>query len=471
MPTTQYFYMRLDVGNPIEITGLLPTDFASGLDCNFGVPSFVGQDLVVPFRDSTHMGAVRVADYSNSIPTITYEPITPDPAAPAVTVVTSFTVGGTVLLFFVAGTDLASPWYVYFVYNDGSGWSSPALICDNSILPILPGDIAVKDFRTLSVALLANGDFGFITGTNFNIPAFSGTASVYLAAHITGFAVGQLTVTKLLSPASDPGLFNLLIDGIVQAANQGNGGTTGAVNVSPGVHQAGETAGTGTSLSNYTTVYGGDAAPDGSVIIGAGEIKTAIITNTRNPVIARRPRIFGTRRLVILEPNAYDDCLKGLPELYRQIPWGQGICCVPDRYDYQGWKKFNADAEPFRRIQAVATPLAIAGDVLVVTFWPPLGWDGILHGIFNRYTGPGFRDGGGDIEWRLQFGPVYAKQMGRVLVQMGQVNKFYKLNQGIPFKSHRPIHWWVYAPNGSGAILPVNSQIVCGLEGWIFPRK
>jgi hypothetical protein len=380
---TQYFYMRLDYGQPIEITAILPTDFPSGVDCNFGNPCFMGADWIVPVRDGDgHLGVVRIANYSQNAPIITYEPITPDPLNPAATNTSSCAAGGDVFVFFVAGVDLTLPLLVYFSVNDGTGWSTPELVCDNSILPTLPGDVGIKHFGTLSAALLANGDFGFITSTSFNVPAYSGTASVYFAAKI-GF-----------NPPPPP-----------------------------------------------------------------------------PPVIRRRPRIFGTRRIVILEPNSFDDCLKGLPELYRHIPWDQGICCVPDRYDYGQWKKFRPDAEPFRSIKAIPTPLAAAGDVLVTTFWPPLGWDGILHGIFNRYTGPGFREGGGDIEWRLQFGPAYAKQMGNILVQFGQVNEFYKLSQGIPFRSHRPIRFWVYAPNTSGGILPVNSQIVCGLEGWIFPRK
>ena len=189
------------------------------------------------------------------------------------------------------------------------------------------------------------------------------------------------------------------------------------------------------------------------------------------PVIPSRPRIFGNRRMVILEPNAFDTCLSKERRLARQMDWHQQICCVPDKFDMNRLSRFPADAEEFRIIKAVPTPLASAGDVLVATYLPPLGFDGILHGIFHQYTGPGFRDGGGDIEWRIQFGPAYGKGFGNILVQMGKVEKFYSLGDGIPLLSHRPLKYFVYVPNGSGGILPVNSQIVCGLQGWIFPRK
>jgi len=64
---------------------------------------------------------------------------------------------------------------------------------------------------------------------------------------------GKLEVTKTLIPSSDTGLFNLQIDGVTKAANVGNNGDTGEQVVSEGNHTVGETAGTGTSLTNYTS--------------------------------------------------------------------------------------------------------------------------------------------------------------------------------------------------------------------------
>jgi hypothetical protein len=93
-----------------------------------------------------------------------------------------------------------------------------------------------------------------------------------------------LTVNKVVVPAQDSGLFNLRIDGNTAGtgANVGNGGTTGVVEVSIGAHTVSETAGTGTSLSDYTAVIGGNCGTDGSVTLAAGENKVCTITNTRN---------------------------------------------------------------------------------------------------------------------------------------------------------------------------------------------
>ena len=102
---------------------------------------------------------------------------------------------------------------------------------------------------------------------------------------ITNTRKPGLTVNKVLVPASDPGLFNLQIDGGTAGtgANVGNGGTTGLVAVTFGAHTVGETAGTATSLGDYLAVIGGDCAADGSVTVAAGESKVCTITNTRKP--------------------------------------------------------------------------------------------------------------------------------------------------------------------------------------------
>lgn len=69
---------------------------------------------------------------------------------------------------------------------------------------------------------------------------------------------GKLEVIKDLVPDNDTGLFNLQIDGQTEAANVGDGGSTGEKIVSAGTsnsvnHTVGETAGTNTSLGDYTS--------------------------------------------------------------------------------------------------------------------------------------------------------------------------------------------------------------------------
>ena len=78
---------------------------------------------------------------------------------------------------------------------------------------------------------------------------------------------GTLTITKVLSPTTDPGLFNLLIDGSSPNAgsnNVGDGGTTGAITLTTGSHTFGEVAHSGTSLADYTSHWSCSDGTSGS---------------------------------------------------------------------------------------------------------------------------------------------------------------------------------------------------------------
>jgi hypothetical protein len=98
---------------------------------------------------------------------------------------------------------------------------------------------------------------------------------------ITNYATPKLTIVSQLLPSSDPGLFNLRIDGVVKATNVGHNGSSGAQMVSPGSHIVSETAGAGTSLSNYTVSFSGACNATGVVTLAAGDTKTCTITAQR----------------------------------------------------------------------------------------------------------------------------------------------------------------------------------------------
>jgi hypothetical protein len=98
---------------------------------------------------------------------------------------------------------------------------------------------------------------------------------------------GTLKVVKDLSPADDPGKFNLLIDSVVQASGVGDGGATPVVTVNTGVHSFGESAGTGTDLDDYTSTAacvdgtGPVNTSGGSVTVAHNQNVVCTITNTR----------------------------------------------------------------------------------------------------------------------------------------------------------------------------------------------
>jgi uncharacterized repeat protein (TIGR01451 family) len=91
---------------------------------------------------------------------------------------------------------------------------------------------------------------------------------------------GRLEVRKVLSPALDPGLFNLQINGATAGtgANVGNNGTTGEIIVTAGNNTVGETAGTATSLANYTSSIS-CANMNGTGSVVASGIGTSLMVN------------------------------------------------------------------------------------------------------------------------------------------------------------------------------------------------
>src|SRR5207244_10804486 len=101
-----------------------------------------------------------------------------------------------------------------------------------------------------------------------------------------------LIVNKVVVHSSDTGLFNLQIDGTTAGtgANVANGGTTGPQVVSAGSHTVGETAGTGTSLSNYLTTIDCGSGPVSGTSLSTGNLAvntttTCTITNTRKSTL------------------------------------------------------------------------------------------------------------------------------------------------------------------------------------------
>ncbi len=114
--------------------------------------------------------------------------------------------------------------------------------------------------------------------------------------------LGKLEVKKALVPASDPGLFDLQIDGSTDpdAQGVGDGGSSGEQTLSAGTHTVGESAASGTSLAKYTTAIacrtengvgatiaqGTDAGPlDVNLAEDADVLCT--ITNTRKPQLGK----------------------------------------------------------------------------------------------------------------------------------------------------------------------------------------
>jgi len=93
-----------------------------------------------------------------------------------------------------------------------------------------------------------------------------------------------LTIEKACDPMDDDGLFNLLIDGS-GSTDTACGGSYGPIELAAGAHTVSETAGSGTELSSYDSIIGGDCAANGGITLAVGEDKVCTVTNRRKPTL------------------------------------------------------------------------------------------------------------------------------------------------------------------------------------------
>jgi hypothetical protein len=102
---------------------------------------------------------------------------------------------------------------------------------------------------------------------------------------------GTIEVRKEVISSSENGLFDLLVNGNVEAEDVADGGTTGAIALSTGTHSVSELAGTDTSLADYHTTYlctrDGDEFTTGigtvvsDIAVATDEAVVCTFTNTR----------------------------------------------------------------------------------------------------------------------------------------------------------------------------------------------
>jgi hypothetical protein len=147
------------------------------------------------------------------------------------------------------------------------------------------GDFTAANYTTSYSCVNRVGGASRGTGTSLGPNTITLQPNDDVVCTYTNTRKPSLTVNKVCAPTNDAGKFNLQIDAATAGtgADAACGGTTGAIISTIGSHSVGETAGTSTSLSDYTTVIGGDCAANGSVTLAAGQNKVCTITNTRKP--------------------------------------------------------------------------------------------------------------------------------------------------------------------------------------------
>jgi hypothetical protein len=144
----------------------------------------------------------------------------------------------------------------------------------------------------------AGGNLGVFVGLSYrqsplgtcDIPATDVQPGTSSKCNTTSFTIpievvpptGTVTVVKEIIGFNDPGLFNLLVNGSAVASNVGHGGAGTSGIISPGTPvTVTETAGTGTSLGNYTSSLACDNGTNGQFMMPPQGGVICTFTNTR----------------------------------------------------------------------------------------------------------------------------------------------------------------------------------------------
>jgi len=134
---------------------------------------------------------------------------------------------------------------------------------------------------------------------------------------------------------------------------------------------------------------------------------------------------------------------------------------------------------PFTPQGAIPLPAPADGEVTVLSFSVPIGYDGLITAQCNGYINGGvgqFVEGSGDIVWRIPINNVstrrYLKDSGAIYFSLGQSNIFQRITGGYRIYSGNTVSVVALAPNTSGALPgPGVGQVFAGLRGYFFPRR
>ena len=143
------------------------------------------------------------------------------------------------------------------------------------------GDVYAYEYPPLNPQGLWNAGDSFPGATDHDNGL---TKSVSQAISHVSFCLDgtpRIRVDKVLEPNDDSGLFDLLINGTVEASAVGHGGSTGFVDALIGSNQVSEQAVAPADLDEYVVSIGGDCDEDGNVTLDWFESAVCVITNTR----------------------------------------------------------------------------------------------------------------------------------------------------------------------------------------------
>jgi hypothetical protein len=177
--------------------------------------------------------------------------------------------------------------------------------------------------------------------------------------------------------------------------------------------------------------------------------------------------------------QAGNECLWRKIETLRQIQLDGGlqiVCKAPHRVDDKlpPWDMMPSDGRPLNLLQSILLSTVGTTAVAVLNYTVPTGYDGILNQLVFSFTGEGFVEGSGNLQWQLKIDQYYAYNYGNFLFSLSDIRRGQTAVEGggIRFYSNQRLSWLVTRPNAPGDGLgPNTSRLIAGGSGWIYPVR
>lgn len=176
------------------------------------------------------------------------------------------------------------------------------------------------------------------------------------------------------------------------------------------------------------------------------------------------------------KPNPFDLCLSNEVGLWQWLSRYGGIekvCCPGIKYvtGAPPWVTMPPQGEQFRKIGSIARPAVENTDEVVLQFRIPVGSDGVIVSVVNEWTGLGFAEASGDLNWRLQINRRWVQDYGNIVTTLGSLTTPCQIMRGgIRVYSDDLITYYVNLGTGALGRLSATGFVVCCVAGWWYPR-
>jgi hypothetical protein len=189
------------------------------------------------------------------------------------------------------------------------------------------------------------------------------------------------------------------------------------------------------------------------------------------PPAPSRPKGGHGSSIFICPPlNQYDQCLNQDMLRAKQLEPAGPRCRIPSP-----WRRsyphvdMPEQAEALYQSGAIAPPVVAAGYVPVFTFKVGQGYEGVLNALYQTFTGV-LAQGSGDLEWSIEIGRWFAKQLSNVGLALGSAQRLYPIFGGYLLRPNQQVTYYV-RNNNAATIPPGVGLILCGLKGSTYPLE